>query len=88
MIYISSKSNPVYKKISKLLFKNNKRKASNSFIVENKKDISLCKDFGFEFIEIIICSELICEQNITYINKNLKNIIIHDFSLNLFQELV
>tara|TARA_B100001059_G_scaffold146773_1_gene146625 strand:- start:2561 stop:3358 length:798 start_codon:yes stop_codon:yes gene_type:complete len=88
LIYISSKSNPVYKKISKLLFKNNKRKASNSFIVENKKDISLCKDFGFEFIEIIICSELICEQNITYINKNLKNIIIHDFSLNLFQELV
>ena len=37
------------------MFKNNKRKASNSFIVEGKKNINLCHDFGFKFIEIIIC---------------------------------
>ena len=88
MIYISSKSNSVYKNISKLLSKNNKRKASNSFIVENIKDINLCKDFGFEFIEIIICSRLISEQNINYIDNNFKDITIHDFSLNLYNELI
>lgn len=88
MIYISSKNNPVYKNISKLQFKSNKRKVSNSFIVESRQDISLCKDFGFEFIEIIVCSELISEQNMNYINNNFGNIIIHDFSQNLYQELI
>jgi TrmH family RNA methyltransferase len=70
------------------LFKNNKRKASNSFIVEGKKNINLCHDFGFKFIEIIICSEIISDDNINYINNNYKNIIIYDFSLSLYQELI
>jgi len=86
--YISSKSNSIYKNVSKLLFKNNKRKASNSFIVEGKKNINLCHDFGFKFIEIIICSEIISDDNINYINNNYKNIIIYDFSLSLYQELI
>ena len=88
MKYISSKSNSVYKNISKILFKNNKRKASNSFIVEGKKNINLCYDFGFKFIEIIICSEIISDDNINYINNNYKNIIIYDFSPSLYQELI
>ena len=88
MKYISSKSNSIYKNVSKLLFKNNKRKASNSFIVEGKKNINLCHDFGFKFIEIIICSEIISDDNINYINNNYKNIIIYDFSLSLYQELI
>ncbi|MDB4097512.1 RNA methyltransferase [Flavobacteriaceae bacterium] len=88
MKYISSKSNSIYKNISKLLFKNNKRKASNSFIVEGKKNINLCHDFGFKFMEIIICSEIISDDNINYVNNNYKNIIIYDFSLNLYQELI
>tara|TARA_B100000768_G_scaffold67902_1_gene65289 strand:+ start:4926 stop:5669 length:744 start_codon:yes stop_codon:yes gene_type:complete len=70
------------------LFKNNKRKASNSFIVEGKKNINLCHDFGFKFMEIIICSEIISDDNINYINNNYKNIIIYDFSLSLYQELI
>ena len=70
------------------MFKNNKRKASNSFIVEGKKNINLCHDFGFKFIEIIICSEIISDDNINYINNNYKNIIIYDFSLSLYQELI
>ncbi|MDB9967026.1 RNA methyltransferase, partial [Flavobacteriaceae bacterium] len=68
--------------------KNNKRKASNSFIVEGKKNINLCHDFGFKFIEIIICSEIISDDNINYINNNYKNIIIYDFSPSLYQELI
>ena len=88
MKYISSKSYSIYKNVSKLLFKNNKRKASNSFIVEGKKNINLCHDFGFKFIEIIICSEIISDDNINYINNNYKNIIIYDFSLSLYQELI
>ena len=55
------------------MFKNNKRKASNSFIVEDIKDINLCLNYGFEFIEIIICSELISNQNINYIDTNFNN---------------
>ncbi|MDA9339273.1 RNA methyltransferase, partial [Flavobacteriaceae bacterium] len=62
--------------------------ASNSFIVEGKKNINLCHDFGFKFIEIIICSEIISDDNINYINNNYKNIIIYDFSPSLYQELI
>ena len=85
---ISSKNNSIFKNISKLLFKNNKRKASNSFIVEGIKDINLCHNYGFEFIEIIICSELISNQNINYIDTNFNNVVVYNFSLKLYQELI
>lgn len=85
---ISSKNNSIFKNISKLLFKNNKRKASNSFIVEGIKDINLCLNYGFEFIEIIICSELISNQNINYIDTNFNNVVVYNFSLKLYQELI
>ena len=85
---ISSKNNSIFKNISKLLFKNNKRKASNSFIVEGIKDINLCLNYGFEFKEIIICSELISNQNINYIDTNFNNVVVYNFSLKLYQELI
>ena len=86
MKYISSKSNPLFKNISKLSTSNRKRKKSNSFIVEGISNIKLCIDNNFKVLELIICSEIISNKNLKSLEKFLTNFEIKDFSKSLFEE--
>jgi TrmH family RNA methyltransferase len=85
--YISSKSNPLFKNISKLSTSNRKRKKSNSFIVEGISNIKLCIDNNFKVLELIICSEIISNKNLKSLEKFLTNFEMKDFSKSLFEEI-
>jgi TrmH family RNA methyltransferase len=85
--YISSKSNPLFKNISKLSTSNRKRKKSNSFIVEGISNIKLCIDNNFKVLELIICSDIISNKNLKSLEKFLTNFEMKNFSKSLFEEI-
>ena len=87
MKYISSKNNSIFKNISKLSSSSKKRKQTKSFLVEGIKFIEICHSNKFNFIEIIICSEIISNENLNFIKKNFKYFNLFDFSKKLFNDI-
>ena len=87
MKYISSKSNPLFKNISKLSTSNRKRKKSNSFIVEGISNVKLCIDNNFKVLELIICSEIISNENLKSLEKFLTNFEIKIFPNHCLKKL-
>ncbi|MGB0486543.1 MAG: TrmH family RNA methyltransferase [Flavobacteriaceae bacterium] len=87
MKYISSKNNSIFKNISKLSSSSKKRKQTKSFLVEGIKFIEMCHSNKFNFIEIIICSEIISNENLNFIKKNFEHFNLFDFSKKLFDDI-
>lgn len=87
MKYISSKNNSIFKNISKLSSSSKKRKQTKSFLVEGIKFIEMCHSNKFNFIEIIICSEIISNENLNFIKKNFEYFNLFDFSKKLFDDI-
>ena len=87
MKYIESKSNILFKNIKKLLSKAKSRKDSQSFVVEGVKEIKICFEEKFHFIELFICSEILSEENLLFTNKISLNTNTTDFSLSLYKQL-
>jgi RNA methyltransferase, TrmH family len=85
--YIESKNNIVFKNIKKLLSKAKNRKDSQSFIVEGIKEIKICFDANYEFIELFVCSEILSKENLVFTNKISSNINTTDLSLSLYNQL-
>jgi len=85
--YISSKNNSIFKNISKLSSSSKKRKQTKSFLVEGIKFIEMCHSNKFNFIEIIICSEIISNENLSFIKKFFKHFNLFDFSKKLFDDI-
>jgi|TARA_B110000503_G_scaffold112421_1_gene168522 RNA methyltransferase, TrmH family len=85
--YIESKNNIVFKNIKKLLSKAKNRKDSQSFIVEGIKEIKICFDANYEFIELFVCSEILSKENLIFTNKISSNINTTDLSLSLYNQL-
>mgnify|MGYP000642777776 FL=1 len=87
MKYISSKSNSLFKNISKLSTSNRKRKKTNSFIVEGIKDLKLCIKNNFKILELIVCTEIISKNNLNKLSEFFSSSQINDFSKILFEEI-
>lgn len=87
MKYISSKNNSIFKNISRLSSSSRKRNQTKSFLVEGIKFINMCHRNKFNFIEIIICSEIISNENLSFIKKIFKHINLFDFSKKLFNDI-
>ena len=87
MKYISSKSNSLFKNISKLSTSNRKRKKTNSFIVEGIKDLKLCIENNFKILELIVCTEIISKNNLNKLSEFFSSSQINDFSKILFEEI-
>ena len=87
MKYISSKNNSIFKNISKLSSSSKKRKQTKSFLVEGIKFIEMCHSNKFNFIEIIICSEIISNENLNFIKNNFEHFNLFDFSKKLFDDI-
>ena len=87
MKYIESKNNILFKNIKKLLLKAKSRKDSQSFVVEGIKEIKICFEAEFNFIELFICSEILSKENLLFTNKKFSNTNITDLSLNLYKQL-
>ena len=87
MKYISSKNNSIFKNISKLSSSSRKRNQTKSFLVEGIKFIEMCHSNKFNFIEIIICSEIISNENLSLVKKKFKNFNLFDFSKKLFNDI-
>ena len=87
MKYISSKNNSIFKNISKLSSSSKKRNQTKSFLVEGIKFIEMCHSNKFNFIEIIICSEKISNENLNFIKKNFEDFNLFDFSKKLFDDI-
>ena len=87
MKYISSKNNSIFKNISKLSSSSRKRNQTKSFLVEGIKFIEMCHSNKFNFIEIIICSEIISNENLSLVKKIFKNFNLFDFSKKLFNDI-
>jgi len=86
--HISSKNNPIYKKIYKLSNNSRHRKTTNSFIIEGARYIGLAFENNYKFLEVIVCTELLSSEGYKEILKKLKNINSYDFSENLFNSLI
>ena len=63
------------------------RKDSQSFVVEGIKEIKICFEAKFNFIELFICSEILSKKNLLFTNKNFSNTNITDLSLKLYKQL-
>ena len=87
MKYISSKNNSIFKNISKLSSSSKKRNQTKSFLVEGIKFIEMCHSNKFNFIEIIICSEIISNANLNFIKKKFEHFNLFDFSKKLFDDI-
>ena len=87
MKHIESKNNILFKNIKKLLSKAKSRKESQSFVVEGVKEIKICFEAKFNFIELFICSEILSKKNLLFTNKNFSNTNITDLSLKLYKQL-
>lgn len=87
MKYISSKNNSIFKNISKLSSSSRKRNQTKSFLVEGIKFIEMCHSNKFNFIEIIICSEIISNENLNFIKKKFEHFNLFDFSKKLFDDI-
>ena len=87
MKHIESKNNILFKNIKKLLSKAKSRKESQSFVVEGVKEIKICFEAKFNFIELFICSEILSKENLLFKNKNFSNTNITDLSLKLYKQL-
>ena len=86
--YISSKNNPIYKKIYKLSNNSRFRKKNNLFIVEGLDKVGLAIENNFKFLEIIVCTEILSKEDFKEIFNKLKSTSSYDFSKNLFNSIV
>lgn len=87
MKIIESKNNIVFKNIKKLLSKPKSRINSNQFIVEGIKEIKLCFDGKYNFIELFICSEIISQKDLIDINNKFSKVEKTGLSKNLYNQL-
>ena len=70
-----------------LLSKPKSRINSNQFIVEGIKEIKLCFDGKYNFIELFICSEIISQKDLIDINNKFSKVEKTDLSKNLYNQL-
>ena len=64
-----------------------KKRNQTKSLVEGIKFIEMCHSNKFNFIEIIICSEIISNENLNFIKKIFEHFNLFDFSKKLFDDI-